>query len=92
MSALSRRTTPTLIGTVTHVSADRVVAEQENGQSRSFYKARVEIPPGEMDKLGAQKLQAGMPAEVLINTGEQTVLDYLIRPITDAMARGFIEP
>jgi HlyD family secretion protein/epimerase transport system membrane fusion protein len=92
MSALSGRTTPTLIGTVTHVSADRVVAEQENGQSRSFYKARVESPPGEMDKLGTQKLQAGMPAEVLINTGEQTVLDYLVRPITDAMARGFIEP
>ena len=92
MSALSGRTTPTLIGTVTHVSADRVVREQESGQNRSFYKARVEIPPGELDKLGTQKLQAGMPAEVLINTGEQTVLDYLIRPITDAMARGFIEP
>jgi multidrug efflux pump subunit AcrA (membrane-fusion protein) len=68
-----------------------VVQEQENGQSRGFYKARVEIAPRELEKLGTQKLQAGMPAEVLINTGEQTVLDYLIRPITDAMARGFIE-
>ena len=91
MSALSGRTTPTLVGSVMHVSPDRVVQEQENGQSRSFYKARVEIAPRELEKLGTQKLQAGMPAEVLINTGEQTVLDYLIRPITDAMARGFIE-
>jgi HlyD family secretion protein/epimerase transport system membrane fusion protein len=91
MSALSGRTTPTLAGNVVHVSADRIVQENQNGQSRSFYKARIEIPPEELQKLGKQKLQAGMPAEVLINTGEQTVLDYLIRPITDAMSRGFIE-
>jgi HlyD family secretion protein/epimerase transport system membrane fusion protein len=91
MSALSGRTTPTLVGNVTQVSADRIVRETEGGQSRSFYKARIEIPPEELKKLGQQKLQAGMPAEVLINTGEQTVLDYLIRPITDAMAHGFIE-
>lgn len=91
LSALSGRTTPTLVGTVTTVSPDRVVEQQQNGQSRSFYKARIEISPEELKKLGSQKLQAGMPAEVLINTGEQTVLDYLIRPITDAMSRGFIE-
>jgi HlyD family secretion protein/epimerase transport system membrane fusion protein len=91
MSALSGSTTPTLIGKVQHVSPDRMVQQQEGGQNRSFFKARVEIPPDELKKLGTQKLQAGMPAEVLINTGEQTVLDYLIRPITDAMARGFIE-
>ena len=91
MSALSGRTTPTILGTVKQVSADRVVQQQENGQSRSFYKARIEIPPKELQKLGTQKLQAGMPTEILINTGEQTVLDYLIRPITDAMSHGFIE-
>jgi HlyD family secretion protein/epimerase transport system membrane fusion protein len=91
MSALSGRTTPTLVGNVVQVSADRIVQENENGQSRSFYKARIEIPPEELQNLGKQKLQAGMPTEVLINTGEQTVLDYLIRPITDAMSRGFIE-
>lgn len=91
MSALSGRTTPTLTGKVTQVSADRIVREKENGGSRSFYKARIEIPPKQLRKLGKQKLQAGMPAEVLINTGEQTVLDYLMRPITDAMSRGFIE-
>ena len=91
LSALSGPTTPTLVGNVTQVSADRIVQENEGGQSRSFYKARVEIPPEELQKLGKQKLQAGMPAETLINTGEQTVLQYLVRPITDAMSRGFIE-
>ena len=91
MSALSGSTTPTLTGNVKQVSADRIVQEGNGGQQRSFYKAMIEIPPEELKKLGTQKLQAGMPAEVLINTGEQTVLEYLIRPITDAMSRGFIE-
>ena len=91
LSALSGPTTPTLIGNVTQVSADRIFQDNDNGESRSFYKARVEIPARELKKLGRQKLQAGRPAEVLINTGEQIVLNYLIRPITDAMSRGFIE-
>jgi hypothetical protein len=32
-----------------------------------------------------------MPADVLIKTGEQTLLAYLARPIIDAMSTGFIE-
>ena len=88
MTALQSRTTPVLTGTILTLSADRIVKEQEN---RSFYKARVEITGEELKKLGGQKLRAGMPAEVMINTGERTVLDYIIKPLTDAMARGFIE-
>ena len=88
MSALQSRTTPVLTGTVINISADRVVKKQEN---RSFYRARIEITGEELKRLGGQKLKAGMPAEVLINTGERTVLDYVVKPLTDAMARGFIE-
>lgn len=88
MSAFKSRTTPVLYGKVVTVSADRIVDEQ---QQKAYYKARVEIPPEELKKLGGRKLQAGMPAEVLINTGERTMLQYLIKPLTDAMARGFIE-
>jgi epimerase transport system membrane fusion protein len=36
-------------------------------------------------------LLPGMPAEVLINTGERTMLEYLFDPLTDAVARSFIE-
>jgi HlyD family secretion protein/epimerase transport system membrane fusion protein len=94
MTALQTRTTPVLTGRVVRVSADRITRENSaagSSQSRSFYKARVEIGPEELKKLGGQKLQNGMPAEVMINTGERTVLDYIVKPLTDAMARGFIE-
>jgi len=32
-----------------------------------------------------------MPAEVLINTGDRTMLQYLMQPATDAFARSMIE-
>ena len=42
-------------------------------------------------KIGKTKLSAGMPAEVLIQTGKRTAFDYLIKPITDAMYHGLNE-
>jgi hypothetical protein len=32
-----------------------------------------------------------MPAEILIATGERTLVDYLVRPVRDAVSRGLIE-
>ena len=36
-------------------------------------------------------LSAGMPADVAIVTAERTMLDYLLRPITDTLRRGLRE-
>jgi hypothetical protein len=49
------------------------------------------IYAGELDKLGSQRVQAGMPAEVVLPTGERTLIDYLISPLTDALSRGLLE-
>jgi len=37
------------------------------------------------------ELLPGMPVEVLIKTGERSVFEYLIKPISNAFARSFIE-
>jgi hypothetical protein len=36
-------------------------------------------------------LQPGMPADVLITTKERSVLEYLVSPLTDQIAKGFRE-
>lgn len=41
--------------------------------------------------LGRRELVPGMPAEVLINTGARTLLNYLLKPARNAMARSMIE-
>ncbi|SDG19761.1 HlyD family secretion protein/membrane fusion protein, epimerase transport system [Limimonas halophila] len=86
LSAFDMRTTPVLFGKVKTVSADRIVREENN---KSFYKARVKIGSEELEKLGGKKLQAGMPAQVFIKTGERTMLEYLINPLTEAMSTAF---
>jgi multidrug efflux pump subunit AcrA (membrane-fusion protein) len=44
-----------------------------------------------MADLGDLELLPGMPAEAFIATGSRTLLQYLFKPFSNAMARSFIE-
>jgi HlyD family secretion protein/epimerase transport system membrane fusion protein len=88
LSAYSARYVPPVEGSVVTVSADRF-DDQNTGQS--YFIARIEIPPEEMDALEGVKLTPGMPAEALIVTGYRTMLTYLIHPIRDSFGRAFRE-
>jgi epimerase transport system membrane fusion protein len=87
-SAFGRSSVPTIFGTVLGISADRF--EDEN-TGVPYYLARVQVTPEGIDDLGDLALVPGMPAEVFINTGSRTFLQYLLKPITNAMARSFRE-
>jgi len=87
-SAFKSKTTPTMEGVVKELSADSVT-DKKTG--KRYYKATIELTKESQDKLGDLVLISGMPAEVLINIGERTLLEYLIQPITDAFARSLIE-
>lgn len=86
-SALDLRTTPVVMGKVISRSGDRI----EMPNRSPFFRVQVETPPEEMKKLDSRKLQAGMPAEVLIQTGERTLMNYLVKPLTDQLSRGMNE-
>jgi HlyD family type I secretion membrane fusion protein len=88
LTAFKQRRTPTLDGRVVQVSADRVADEQAGVV---YYKADVEIDPTELARLEGVALYPGMPAEVLIQTGERTLADYLFAPILDSFARALRE-
>lgn len=89
-TAFKSRDTPKTEGKLIVVSADRLVDEQTQ---TAHYLARVEITPQGLMDLARQKLDLvpGMPAEVLINTGERTLFEYLTDPFVDTVARSFIE-
>jgi len=86
--ALNLRLTPSIMGTVISVSGDRLV-DQKTGVG--YFLIRAEISESEVAKLGEVVLSAGMPADVLIKTGERTALAYLLKPLTDSLARGMNE-
>jgi HlyD family secretion protein len=45
----------------------------------------------EMKRLGDTKLTPGMPVEAFIETGERTMLSYLIKPLHDQLMHAFRE-
>jgi HlyD family secretion protein len=87
-SNFNTRTTPEVNGEVTFVSAD-VTQDQRTGIS--YYTVRIAVPPEELARLEAQKLQPGMPVEVFIQTTVRTVVSYFVRPFQDQIAKAFRE-
>ena len=60
-------------------------------QVQTYYLARVELTPEGMKALGGRTLQPGMPAEVLIKTGERSLLTYMLHPLTKRIAAAMTE-
>lgn len=87
-SSFKQALTPKMQGKVINLSADHLTDEKTG---MSYYQARIELMPDSYAKLGNLELVPGMPAEVFINTGERTVFEYLMQPISNAFARAFIE-
>lgn len=86
LSAFNQRTTPELNGVVSRVSPD-VTTDQRTGQT--YYTIRVSMPPEEVARLGEVKLIPGMPVEAFVQTGDRTLLSYLIKPLHDQLMRAF---
>jgi HlyD family secretion protein len=86
-TAMSTRRVSPVFGRVESVSADALAAEG----GRPYYLARVRVEPGALPARVARKLTPGMPADVVIAAGDRTLLDYLVGPLRDAIAKGMRE-
>lgn len=78
---------PVIFGTVRSISNDRFV-DEANGQA--YYLALIEVDDSKIEHAHEQ-LIAGLPAEVIVPTGERTVARYLIDPLIDRMRKSFRE-
>ena len=73
-------------GKVVSVSGD-LLSEQGPGGMMTYYLARVEVTPEGRKMLGKRQMQPGMPAEMVIKTGERSLLTYLLHPLDQAAGR-----
>ncbi|MCI0910759.1 HlyD family type I secretion periplasmic adaptor subunit [Pseudomonas putida] len=87
-SAFNQATTPVIEGTLIRISADSLTEERTGDP---YYLVRVKVTEDGMKKLGNRKLQPGMPADVLINAGDRTMLQYLLKPARNMFAESLIE-
>ena len=86
--AFNHAKTPNIPGIVRTVSGDRFTDE---ATGMPFYRAQIEVTPEGMDMLGSNVIRAGMPASVLIRTGERTMLSYLLKPLLERLDKSFKE-
>ncbi len=86
-SAFNQDETPQFDGRVIAVSADALIDETTGAP---YYEATVEIPQAALDA-SSFELLPGMPVEASLRTESRNVLSYLVKPLTDSVARTFRE-
>lgn len=88
VSAFASSELPRLSGHVTMVSAD-VLTDPQTGMA--YYTARIELEPGELDRLDGKTLLPGMRIDAYLLTGARTPLGYLVGPFNDYFAQALRE-
>ncbi|MDT7487290.1 HlyD family type I secretion periplasmic adaptor subunit [Citrobacter koseri] len=78
--SFSRASTPKLMGTVQTVSADRI----EDSQNDPYYRVEIKISDLQGREISpGLELMPGMPVTAFIQTGERTLMSYLLKPLRD---------
>jgi membrane fusion protein, type I secretion system len=85
--AFNQRTTPEFKAEVMMVSAD---STKDASSNQTFYLARLRLSD-DFNRTGQLKLVPGMPAEVHMRTTARSPLSYLVKPLSDQIARAFKE-
>ncbi len=88
LTAFRQRVVPAVHGTVIYVAAD---VESDPRSLQTFYRAKIRIDPSQLAGLQDVALAPGMPADVMISSGERTLLRYLAQPLLDSFHRAFRE-
>ncbi|MBR1233156.1 HlyD family type I secretion periplasmic adaptor subunit [Bradyrhizobium sp. AUGA SZCCT0177] len=83
----NQRRAPRLSGTVTHVSADRLVDKRTE---QPYYATKIRVQDARIAEQDI-RIIPGMPAQVFITTGRSTVALYALRPLLDSFNGAFKE-
>ncbi|OIQ71305.1 type I secretion system membrane fusion protein PrsE [mine drainage metagenome] len=80
-------------GRVDSISRDLLTEPGMNpaAPGASYYLARISITAKGRKTLGARVLQSGMPVQVIVKTGERSMLTYLMHPLVKRFAASLKE-
>lgn len=75
-------------GELKKISADRLVDESTD---TAYYEAEIELHKDDLALLADAELVPGMPCEVVIKTGQRTMLGYMTSPVNRIFSRSLTE-
>lgn len=84
LPAFHSRKIPILNGKIESISRDRLTDAE--GKT-SYFLAIVRVDINQLPPEFRSRVTAGMPAEVIVSTGERTVLQYLFSPLRDTLRK-----
>lgn len=89
-SSLTSATLPVVLGQVLNVSPDQLLDEQSR---MPYFSVEVEVGTEAVAKLLAHDLDVkpGMQAEVMVQTGERTFMNYLLKPLAQRLRGAMTE-
>ena len=79
---------PPVFGTIRSVSSDRLVNEITK---EPYFRALIEVANADLPDEIASHFIAGLPAEIIVPTGERTALQYFISPLEERLRTSFRE-
>lgn len=86
--AFNQRSTPELIGSIKGISPTSIT---DPATGMHYYRVTLALPVKELQRLGDQVLVPGMPVETYLQTGDRSVLSYLVKPLADQIKHAFKE-
>lgn len=87
-TAFDANATPEATAVVDSLGAD-VETDEKTGSSQ--YRARLLLDRRALPRQLQDKLMAGMPVELQIETGSRSAISYLMKPLTDNLRRAFTD-
>jgi len=81
-SALKTAQTLEVQGELNSVGADQLV---DAIKGISYIPLKIRFTPQAASQIAEHRIQSGVPVELLVVTGEQTLMQYLFKPITDRL-------
>lgn len=83
-----------LNGTLRYISPDTLSEQGANNQTNTFYRAQVAINwanSAPNQRIRAQDIKPGMTATADVLTGERSILNYLLKPVTRAFSGAMLQ-
>lgn len=90
-TAFNQRITPRIPGELIVVSADRTTEQTSGANDPVYYKVQARVTPKGLRLLSDHQVRPGMPVNVFIVTGERTMMNYILKPLTDRARNALIE-
>lgn len=88
LSSFDPQLTPKLMAQVVMVSPGTITDPQTG---RSFYRVALSVSPQELARLDNVTLVPGMPVEAYLETGDRSILSYILHPITSHLRHALRE-